>query len=223
MSEPPPLARIPAEPAHDPESAVVAVIDDDDALSDALAVLLGAAGWRAECFASAEAFLESLAGRRFGCALIDVRLPGIDGMALLRRLAGLAPGCPAVMLTGHGDVPMAVEALKAGAVDFLEKPCDPDRLLDSVRQALNRESAARESRAATEAFQSLANTLTPREAEVMELMVLGLQNKMIGAKLGISPRTVEIYRARVMEKMAVRSLAGLVRLTLSARTGGQTA
>ncbi len=195
----------------------VAIIDDDDALRDALAVLVTAAGWRADGYPTAEAFLASLDGERAGCALIDVRLPGMDGMELFRRLAEVAPGFPVVILTGHGDVPMAVEALKAGAVDFIEKPFDPDRLLSSLRQALNRDAVIRESKSALEEFQGLVDKLTPRECEVMDFMVLGQSNKMIAAKLGISPRTVEIYRARVMDKMQVRSLAELVRLTLQAK------
>ncbi|MEI6559763.1 MAG: response regulator [Rhodospirillaceae bacterium] len=195
----------------------VAIIDDDDALRDALVVLVTAAGWRADGYASAEAFLASLDGERAGCALIDVRLPGIDGMELFRKLAEVAPGFPVVILTGHGDVPMAVEALKAGAIDFIEKPFDPDRLLTSLRQALNRDAVIRETKSAIEEFQSLVDKLTPRECEVMDFMVLGQSNKMIAAKLGISPRTVEIYRARVMDKMQVRSLAELVRMTLQAK------
>ncbi len=195
----------------------VAIIDDDDALRDALVVLVTAAGWHADGYPSAEAFLASLDGARAGCALIDVRLPGMDGMELFRKLAEVVPGFPVVILTGHGDVPMAVEALKAGAVDFIEKPFDPDRLLSSLRQALNRDAVIRESKSALEEFQGLVDKLTPRECEVMDFMVLGQSNKMIAAKLGISPRTVEIYRARVMDKMQVRSLAELVRLTLQAK------
>jgi len=197
--------------------SIVAIIDDDDALRDALAVLVTAAGWRADGFASAEDFLASLSGERAGCALIDVRLPGMDGMELFRRLGEVAPGFPVVILTGHGDVPMAVEALKAGAVDFIEKPFDPDRLLTSLRQALSRDAAIRETKSTFDEFRALVDKLTPREKEVMDFMVLGQSNKMIAAKLGISPRTVEIYRARVMDKMQVRSLAELVRLTLRAQ------
>lgn len=201
---------------NDLTDSIVAIIDDDDALRDALAVLVTAAGWRADGYASAEDFLASLSGERAGCALIDVRLPGMDGMELFRRLGEVAPGFPVVILTGHGDVPMAVEALKAGAVDFIEKPFDPDRLLTSLRQALSRDAAIRETKSAVDEFRALVDKLTPREKEVMDFMVLGQSNKMIAAKLGISPRTVEIYRARVMDKMQVRSLAELVRLTLRA-------
>jgi two-component system response regulator FixJ len=200
----------------DQAEPVIAVIDDDDALRDALAVMISAAGWRTEGYSSAEDFLANLACHRSGCALIDIRLPGMDGMALFRRLREVAPGFPVVILTGHGDVPMAVEALKAGAVDFIEKPFDPDRLLDSLGQALRLDAAARETKIAIEEFQALLDKLTPREREVMDYMVLGQSNKMIAAKLGISPRTVEIYRARVMDKMQVRTLAELVRLTLRA-------
>ena len=194
----------------------VAIIDDDDALRDALAELVTAAGWRVDGYASAEAFLASLDGERAGCALIDVRLPDMDGMELFHKLAELAPGFPVVILTGHGDVPMAVEALKAGAIDFIQKPFDPDRLLNSLRQAMNRDAAIRESKSAQEEFQTLVDKLTPREREVMDFMVLGQSSKKIAAQLGISSRTVEIYRARVMDKMQARSLAELVRLTLRA-------
>lgn len=196
---------------------VIAVIDDDDDLRDALAVLIQATGWRSDLYASAEDFLEAFPTRRATCALVDIRLPGMDGMALFRQLCEQTPGFPVVILTGHGDVPMAVEALKAGAVDFIEKPFDPDRLLDGLRQALSREAATRETRSALEQFRTLVDRLTPREREVMDFMVLGQSNKMIAAKLGISPRTVEIYRARVMDKMQVRTLAELVRLTLRAK------
>ena len=200
------------------EQSKIAIIDDDDALRDALLVLVTAAGWQADGYASAEAFLASLDGERPACALIDVRLPGMDGMELFRSLSAAAPDLPVVILTGHGDVPMAVEALKSGATDFIEKPFDPDRLLSSLRQALSHNTAIRETRSAHEEFQLLVDKLTPRECEVMDFMVLGQTNKMIAAKLGISPRTVEIYRARVMDKMQVRSLAQLVRINLNNKT-----
>ena len=196
---------------------MITIIDDDDALRDALAVLVTAAGWRAVGYANAEEFLASLTGEPAGCALIDIKLPGMDGMELLHRLAEVAPGFPSVILTGHGDVPMAVEALKAGAVDFIEKPFDPDRLLSSLKQALSRDAVLRETKLAIEEFHSLIVKLTPREREVMDFMVLGESNKTIASTLGISPRTVEVYRARVMDKMQVQSLAELVRLTMRAQ------
>lgn len=212
--------------SQDPE-ATVAIVDDDDDLRDALVELIQAAGWKAESYASAEAFLEELSRRLSerdtrpaGCALVDVRLPGMDGMALFRSLGDLMPGFPVIILTGHGDVPMAVEALKAGAVDFMEKPFDPDRLLDSVRQALSLDAEARQTQAMVDQFRTLLDKLTPREREVMDCMVLGNSNKGIAAKLGISPRTVEIYRARVMEKMEVKTLAELIRLSLRAMDSG---
>ncbi len=193
----------------------VAIIDDDDALLDAMAVMFDAAELATESFASAEAFLEALdAGGRYGCAVIDVRLPGMDGMALFRLLQSRGAMIPAVILTGHGDVPMAVEALKAGAVDFIEKPFDPDRLLEGVRQAFGRGELRRRDQMAIEELNALVERLTPREREVMDLMVVGHSNKAIASKLGISPRTVEIHRARVMEKMSARTLAELVRMTL---------
>jgi len=192
----------------------VAIIDDDDALRDALIVLIAAAGWHAAPYANAETFLASLDIDTAGCALVDIGLPGMSGMDLFRKLNDVAPGFPVVILTGHGDVPMAVEAVKGGAVDFIEKPFDPDRLLASLRLALNKSALTSDARATLEEFNVKSSKLTPREHEVMDIMVLGLSNKLIATKLGISPRTVEIYRARVMDKMEVKSLPELVRLTL---------
>ncbi|MBI1208344.1 MAG: response regulator [Azospirillum sp.] len=194
---------------------LIAIVDDDDAIRDALAVLLEAAGFKTCGFGSAEAFLDGLDATGLGCTLLDVRLPAMDGMSLLKQLCRIAPHLPIIMITGHGDVPMAVDALKAGAMDFIEKPVDPQRLLDSVRQALTRDAAARQDRIAQGEIRSRLERLTPREREVMDLVVLGHANKVIAARLGISPRTVEIHRARVMEKMAVETLADLVRLTLT--------
>lgn len=192
----------------------VAIIDDDEPLRDALGVMFDAAGLDCIKFESAEDFLHALDEQTFSCAVIDVRLPGIDGMTLFRRLREKETVLPVVILTGHGDVPMAVEALKAGAVDFIEKPFDADRLLEGVREAIGRQAAAQEDHRAAEAARALVERLTPREHEVMNLMVMGHSNKAIAARLGISPRTVEVYRARIMEKMEARSLAELVRTSL---------
>jgi len=192
----------------------VAIIDDDEPLRDALGVMFDAAGLDSVKFETAEDFLRALDQATFSCAVIDVRLPGIDGMTLFRRMRENEVVIPVVILTGHGDVPMAVEALKAGAVDFIEKPFDADRLLEGVREAIGRQAAAQEDHRAAEAARALVERLTPREREVMDLMVLGHSNKAIAARLGISPRTVEVYRARIMEKMEARSLAELVRTSL---------
>jgi len=192
----------------------VAVIDDDDGLRDALATMFDALGFSVVGVASAKAFQPRLDDPTFACALIDVRLPGIDGMALFRLMRDSGSRIPVIILTGHGDIPMAVEALKAGAIDFIEKPFDPDRLLDSVREALERDSEVRQDQAVAERVRLLIGRLTPREQEVMDLMVVGHSNKAIASRLGISPRTVEVHRARVMEKMAARSLAELVRMCL---------
>lgn len=192
----------------------LAIIDDDDALRDALLVMFDAADLHADGFPTAEDFLEKVGERSYDCAVIDVRLPGMDGMALFKKMQALGLGIPVVIITGHGDIPMAVEALKAGAVDFIEKPFDPDRLLDGIRQAFSREPTVRRDQKAIDELRSLLDRLTPREREVMDLMVLGHSNKAVASKLGISPRTVEIYRARVMEKMGVRTLAELVRLAM---------
>ncbi|CAK0779331.1 Transcriptional regulatory protein FixJ [Azospirillaceae bacterium] len=197
------------------DESVVAIIDDDDALRDALAELLEAVGFQTKGFHSAESFIETLPVWRAGCALVDVRLPGMDGIALLKQIAETAPGFPVIVITGHGDVPMAVDALKTGAVDFIEKPFDPDRVLDSVKQALGRSAEVRRDQIQSEELQARLELLTPREREVMDHMVIGHSNKVIAARLGISPRTVEIHRSRVMEKMAVDTLAELVRQTLS--------
>jgi len=195
----------------------VAIVDDDDALRDALVVLVTAAGWRADPHASAELFLASLVNGTAGCALIDIGLPGINGMELFRKLGEIAPSLPVVIMTGHGEVSMAVDALKAGAIDFIEKPFDADRLLASLHKALHRAASTREAKSTLAEFQRKSDRLTPRENDVMECMTLGQSNKMIAVTLGISPRTVEVYRARVMEKMKVGSLAELVRLTIHAQ------
>jgi two-component system response regulator FixJ len=193
----------------------VAVIDDDSGLRDALAELFDSAGLECQGYDSAEAYFDALErgeARAQGCAVVDVCLPGKDGMSVLRRLVRMAPGFPVIMITGHGDVPMAVEALKTGAVDFIEKPFDPDSVLNAVRQALGRSAEDQRHHALIEQVLTRLDLLTPREREVVDHMVVGQSNKEIAAQLGISPRTIEIHRARVMEKMQVGTLAELVRL-----------
>ncbi|MEI8394969.1 MAG: response regulator [Rhodospirillaceae bacterium] len=192
---------------------VIAIIDDDEALRDALTVLITAAGWGAVAYACAEEFIDSPESTAFSCALVDIRLPGMGGMQLFHLIRERSPELPVIILTGHGDVPMAVESLKAGAVDFIEKPFDPSRLFSSLREALDRSIALRENKALIKEVEALSSTLTPRERAVMDLIILGKSNKVIAGDLGISPRTIELHRARVMEKMHVRSTAELVRLT----------
>jgi two-component system response regulator FixJ len=194
--------------------AIVHVIDDDEAVRQSLEFLLRASGVAAKTYESASAFLNALPTIESGCIITDVRMPGISGIELLRRLGEMQVKLPVIVITGHGDVPLAVEAMKNGAVDFLEKPFEDEHLLSSVRSALDRaqQSAARDAKRA-EVEERLA-TLTNREREVLDGLVAGKPNKIIAFDLAISPRTVEIYRANVMTKMGAASLSELVRMAL---------
>jgi two-component system, LuxR family, response regulator FixJ len=192
----------------------VHVIDDDDAVRESIDFLLRSAGLSVRTYESATSFLEAAPKIAAGCIITDVRMPGLSGIDLLRRLEEMKVGLPVIVITGHGDVPLAVEAMKCGAVDFLEKPFDDDVLLASVRSALNRsqESAAIESERAE--IRARIAALTQRERDVLEGLVAGHPNKIIAFKLEISPRTVEIYRANLMTKMKAGSLSELVRMAL---------
>jgi two-component system response regulator FixJ len=194
--------------------AIVHVIDDDEAVRQSLVFLLRAAGLTAQTYESATAFLSALPAIETGCIITDVRMPGISGIELLRRLGDMHVRLPVIVMTGHGDVPLAVEAMKSGAVDFLEKPYDDELLLGSVRSALNRSQhdAVRDAQQAE--VEARLATLTNREREVLDGLVAGKPNKIIAFDLAISPRTVEIYRANVMTKMAAASLSELVRMAL---------
>ncbi len=189
------------------------VVDDDEGVRDSLAALLEADGFRVVAYASAEAFLKRDGIDADACLLADVRMPGMDGLELLGRLADQRRVLPVIMITGHGDVPMAVRAMKLGAVDFIEKPFDPEVILASVREAL-RAASARPS-GADEEVQRRLQQLTPRERDVLEHLVVGRSNKEVALQLGISPRTVEIHRARLMEKMQAENLAQLVRMAIA--------
>ena len=195
-------------------AAVVHVVDDDEAVQDSLRLLLDAAGFAVHAHASAEALLAS--GPTLpGCVLTDVRMPGIDGLELLRRLHAAAITVPVVVMTGHADVPMAVHAMKAGALNFLEKPFSDDALVGAVRAALNEGRRTAEAGARREQASARIAGLTPREREVFDLLVEGLPTKAIARALGTSPRTIEVHRARVMGKLEARSLPELVRLALA--------
>jgi two-component system response regulator FixJ len=195
---------------------LVHVVDDDQGVRDSLAFLLQSAGFAVRTYDSAAAFLAVAPGLVSGCVLTDVRMPGgMDGLALQRHLATQGSGLAVVVMTGHADVPIAVEALKAGARDFLEKPFDEDRLLAVVREAVAASQRAEEAAQASAGIAARVVSLTPREHEVLQKLVAGLPNKTIAYDLGTSPRTVEVQRARVMEKMGARSLADLVRMVLA--------
>jgi len=200
----------------------VHVIDDDEAVRHSLEFLLHSAGFVVACYDSAVAFLKAPPHGAAGCIITDVRMPDMSGIDLLRRLKQMGSALPVIVITGHGDVPLAVEAMKVGAADFLEKPFDDDVLIASVRAALNRgEEDARRGAERAE-LQERLDSLSHREREVLEGLVAGYPNKTIAYDLGISPRTVEIYRANVMNKMKASSLSDLVRMALLAGIVGTT-
>jgi two-component system response regulator FixJ len=194
----------------------VYVIDDDEAMRDSLQFLLGSADFDVTLFESAQAFLDKLGGLDFGCVVSDVRMPGIDGIELLGRLKSLQCRFPVIIMTGHGDVPLAVEAMKLGAVDFLEKPFDDDLLIGMVDSGLKRAEPEAKNEAVTREIAERVTTLSPRERQVMDGLVAGLSNKAIAREYDISPRTIEVYRANVMTKMQAGSLSELVRLAIRA-------
>jgi len=198
------------------DDATVHVIDDDEAVRHSLAFLLDCAGLGVRCYGSAAGFLAVASELTRGCVLSDVRMPGLDGLALQRRLQELGSRLPLILMTGHGDVPMAVAALKAGAVDFLEKPFDDAKLLSAVRAALEQGRHIQAQDAELQGVARRLEALTPRERQVLGGLVDGLPNKAIAYDLGISARTVEVHRARVMQKMAARSLSELVRMVVVA-------
>jgi two-component system response regulator FixJ len=194
----------------------VYVIDDDEAMRDSLDFLLSSADFQVTLFESARHFLDAVSGVGFGCIVSDVRMPGIDGIELLKRLKAGHSTLPVVIMTGHGDVPLAVEAMKLGAVDFLEKPFEDDRLIGMIDAALRRAESSARSEAVTVDIAARIATLSPRERQVMDGLIAGLSNKMIARDYDISPRTIEVYRANVMTKMQAGSLSELVRLAMRA-------
>ena len=198
------------------DKAVVHVIDDDEAVRHSLAFLLGTAGIDVRTYESAVMFLDVAAKVKLGCVITDVRMPGISGIDLLQRLRELKLGVPVIVITGHGDVPLAVEAMKTGAVDFLEKPFDDEVLLTSVRSALEQRDQDHQRRAERGKIEGRLAALSNRERDVLQGLVSGLANKQIAYDLGISPRTIEVYRANLMTKMKAASLSDLVRMALIA-------
>jgi two-component system response regulator FixJ len=195
---------------------IVYVIDDDDAVRQSLEFLLKTAGVSVRGFDSAKAFLDVLPAIKSGCIITDVRMPEITGIDLLRHLKESGLDVPVIVITGHGDISLAVEAMKIGAVDFLEKPFDDDLLLAAVRSALNTEAGAARHKAEIADIHDKLAALSNRERQVLEGLVAGKANKVIAFDLSISPRTVEIYRANLMTKMSANSLSDLVRMAMTA-------
>lgn len=200
-----------------PVNPVVHIVDDDEAVRQSLAFMLGSAGFPIRLYESAKLFLESLDPSLCGCLITDVRMPDMTGIELLGQIKDRMPCLPAIVITGHGDIPLAVEAMKAGAVDFIEKPFEEEVLLKAVEAAL--ETATGEGGDHLQDVLSRLATLSERERQVLEGLVAGQANKVIAAAYGISPRTVEVYRANVMTKMQANSLPELVRMAVLAHIG----
>ncbi|HIE54627.1 MAG TPA: response regulator transcription factor, partial [Chromatiaceae bacterium] len=196
------------------DASTVFIVDDDREVRQALALLMESVGLRTELFESADRFLEQFDSDRPGCLILDVRMPGMSGLDLQARLAAEKLHPPVIVITGHGDVPMAVRAVQAGAVDFIEKPFNDQALLDSVHRALELDARQRGQARELAEIRRRVESLTRREQEVMRLVVNGLRNKMIANELHVSQSTVEAHRAKVMEKMGARTLSELMRMVL---------
>jgi two-component system response regulator FixJ len=197
-----------------PVEGLVYVIDDDPAMRDSLDFLLDAAGLKARLFDSAVSFLEALPQLGPGCIVSDVRMPNLDGLELLKRLRETNKSLPIIIMTGHGDIPLAVEAMKLGAIDFIEKPFEDDRLIGTITAALSGAAQRQKGDAVAADIASRIASLSPRERQVLDGLVAGLSNKLIARDYDISPRTIEVYRANVMTKMQASSISELVRLAI---------
>lgn len=197
------------------KSATVFVVDDDPSMRDSLRWLIESIGLQVEPFSNADAFLEEFTGDVPGCLVLDVRMPGTSGMELLDTLKGRGVKLPIIMISGHGDVPMAVQALKRGAIDFLEKPFRDQELLEQISRAIEVDQERRSKAASVAGIHGRLEKLTPREREVMELVVDGYANKQVAAKLGLSEKTIEVHRSRVMSKMRAKTLPCLVKMAVA--------
>ena len=198
------------------DRTVIHVIDDDEAMRESLAFLLDVNGFEPRVYESGDAFLKGVVAGAAACVISDIRMPGMNGVELVRKLKGGLSSCPVILITGHGDVALAVEAMKAGAVDFIEKPFDDAVLLGAIRAALDAPPAIRDDSSAKQEAQSRLAELSPRERDVLRGLVAGKINKVIAHELNISPRTVEVYRANLMAKTGARSLSELMRIALAA-------
>lgn len=199
--------------------SLITIVDDDEAVRDSLALLLNFRGYRTRAFASAEACLDAWRPGWRGCLLLDLRMGGMDGLALQKALADKGSTLPIVFLTGHGDLAHARSALRGGAVDFLEKPYEEGALLAAIAEAIDRDHRQHAAQSKAAEIAARMERLSERERQVMELVVAGKPNREIAAELGISPRTVEVFKARMMEKMQARSVPELVRMHLEAAGG----
>ena len=198
-----------------PLDPTVFVVDDDEEVRNALKLLMESVGLQAETFASAQEYLDQFQPQRAGCLVLDIRMPGMSGLELQERLAKEPLHPPIVVITGHGDVPMAVRAVQAGASDFIEKPFRDQVLLDSVHRAITQDAERRGEASRIADIRARMDRLTPREKEVLELVMAGNRNKIIATKLHVSQSTVEAHRAKVMEKMEAKTLSDLMRMVLS--------
>ena len=198
------------------DAATVFVVDDDPSMRDSLRWLIESVGLNVESFANADAFMEQFTGDAAGCLVLDVRMPGTSGMELLDSLKSRGVDVPIIIISGHGDVPMAVQALKRGALDFLEKPFRDQELLEQIAKAIELDQSRREKAESVSGIRERLEKLTPREREVMELVVAGYANKQVAAKLGLSEKTIEVHRSRVMSKMRAKTLPCLVKMAIAA-------